>query len=719
MIKLKSASDINLLNKFTSDNRVLIIYEDKENLWYTLSCTSNSTGNALELANKAYECGQFAATDIEFVDDIHFASAPSYNDAKYTNQWNLTGEYGINLNNTHSITTGSEEITVAVIDNGFILNHPDMPLDASLSWDANSQTTPAKQYYYDGATANNHGIGVAGIIGANINNNIGIAGIAPGVKIMAISVRIEMTDTTDLTALTALRNAVEYAYDSGADVINNSWTTNIKHQSLNEVIENALTSGRNEKGCVVIFATGNDGLNISKMPYSENSDVISVGATIPDGFRWTGSNYSEHLDIVAPGSYIPTLSENPLYRNPEGTSFAAPHVAAVASLILSVNPQLSSNQVTEILSRTATKLPEYTFSMSGSYGSWDEEVGYGIVNCYDAVTLAQNYFNPDSYYNLIEFDYTGTNIFFKLNTTKDLTVIWDENGQEYSFIPAGSSDSIGHVYSGTGSKHIIIAEYSPDASTMTSSSAITEFDFITGSYASDINIKPCNNALEYVRITGGPGFTAQNVNISDLRDLKELFLVGLKNSNISITDCPALRTFGTSTQVWIPSTTGSMPMNPLDNGNTLDPNVVGGENVGKPTDDWPYIPEKVISPLSLSISGCSNITTLSLENVGFGPFSFTEMPNLHYVYLSSQLTRIVGAGGNASNPNYSGLYLSSAVSTLPQRQTSLSRGKIVVRAVNSTNTAYIPVTIATTHKNNIQNTCSSKNWDLVWDSGIN
>lgn len=75
----------------------------------------------------------------------------------------------------------------------------------------------------------------------------------------------------------------------------------------------------------------------------------------------------------------------------------------------------------------------------------------------------------------------------------------------------------------------------------------------------------------------------------------------------------------------------------------------------------------------------------------------------------------MGAGSNVSMPSTSGYFLSSAISTLPPRS-SLSRGKIVIRAVNTSNTAYIPASIGSGHKTNIGNTCELKNWTLVWDS---
>lgn len=73
MVKLKKASDLDELKQFAEEHSAIVLYGDEISLWYTLTCTSASEMNALELANKAYESGCFASTDVEFVDDIQFA----------------------------------------------------------------------------------------------------------------------------------------------------------------------------------------------------------------------------------------------------------------------------------------------------------------------------------------------------------------------------------------------------------------------------------------------------------------------------------------------------------------------------------------------------------------------------------------------------------------------------------------------------------------------
>lgn len=569
-----------------------------------------------------------------------------------------------------------------------------MPIDSELSWDANSQTSPARQYYYNNNTVNNHGIGVAGVIGAVPNNDKGVVGLAPGVNLMAISVRIEMHDSTDLTALNALKEAIDYANDSNADVINNSWTTNIMHPSLDEAISNALNEGRDGKGCIVVFSSGNDSLNISKMPYRDNAGVICVGATIADGFRWLGSNYSEHLDIVAPGSYIPTLGETPEYRYPDGTSFAAPHVSAVAGLILSVNPDLTRQQVSDIIEITARKLPDYTFSDTEgrTNGKWNQEVGYGLLNAMDAVSYAKGY------YSLASFEYSGQSISLTLTANEDIAVIWDWETEDITEIDVTSTTTrtIEHTYTTSGTRRIYIAEKIDfDTDTLSyNSTALAKFDLGTGEYASDFEFRPYNAALEYIRIIGGSNFVTQSVSIADLPALKDLYLVRMPNANVTIARCPLLLRFGSSREIWAGlSPTLPFPSFPLNSGleEPLDPDVVGDGSISQI--EWPSVPEPVVSINLLSISDCNNLRKISLENVNISSFDFSDFPNLEYVYLSSQSHRIVGGGSNILSPSCKGEFLVNTVSALPQR-TIPRIGRIAVRGVSNTNMLFEKVWIS-------------------------
>lgn len=333
------------------------------------------------------------------------------------------------------------------------------------------------------------------------------------------------------------------------------------------------------------------------------------------------------------------------------------------------------------------------------------------MNCYDAVTKAMSEFEVERCLELIAFDYSGTAVNLSLTASNNLVVIWDEDGMDYSFVPGGSSVNLSHTYSTSANKHVIIAEYLSEGATTTSSTALTRFELTTGNNASNIDIKSINSALEDIKIIGGANFALQNMTLDGLNALKELYLIQLKNAAVTVKNCGALTTLATSRHIWYHRDFNMLEQIDTE---TLNPYVVGDGA----SDEWPAVPEVQSSLMTLSITNCPLISTLSLENVGFINFSFNGLNKLSYVYLSSQSNRIVGAGNNYTNPSTYGYYLSSAISSLPSRS-SFAKGKIVIRAVNNSNTEFIPVSISPIQRDTIQNHCEDKSWTLVWDSGIN
>lgn len=385
-VKLKQESDITKLNIFAQKHKVSIVEKDLIMVgWYLLACTSKSTGNALEMANAAYESGEFSQTDVSFIDDIKPSVEPSlYNDPLFSNQWNLVNNtylgIDINFNLLHKITTGNPNVIVAVIDTGMQLDHPDMPI--SYGWDATSATSPAKLYIYDNNSWTNHGTGTSSLIVAKPNNNIDIVGIAPDVKLMPISVNFVGSKSSNNLAA-----AISYATPKGAAIISNSWSGKQPHSKINEAVRYALSSGRNGKGSVLVFSSGNESWNKDMYPHAMFPPIINVGNMTRSGKRSSSSNFGTHLDVVAPGTSIPTLAPNGNTGISDGTSFACPQVAAIAALVLSANPNLTVKQVADVIENSAQKLSGYNFTQTSgrNNGPWNVEVGYGLVDAFNSV----------------------------------------------------------------------------------------------------------------------------------------------------------------------------------------------------------------------------------------------------------------------------------------------------------------------------------------------
>lgn len=314
-------------------------------------------------------------------------------DTYYSQQYYLhkttPNDCDINVESAWTITTGSPSITVAVVDCGVEINHPDLTGSVLNGYTVdypNSLGEPVNDVY----NTKYHGTSVAGIIAAN-HNSIGVRGVAGGVKILPVNVvpgEYGYFGTEEEIA-----DAIRWAYPS-ADIINISWGTDSSYSEIYSAIEEAMYNGRNGKGCVVVAAAGNKG-NLYNVSYpARYSGVIAVGAVHKNGMIWDYSQTGSSLSLVAPsgapggqGDVVTTDRSAPKGMNPYsdynftfgGTSAAAPQVAGVAALMLSVNPNLTRTQIKEKLALTATDLGYYGF---------DSTYGYGLLNAYQAVLSA-------------------------------------------------------------------------------------------------------------------------------------------------------------------------------------------------------------------------------------------------------------------------------------------------------------------------------------------
>ena len=219
---------------------------------------------------------------------------------------------------------------------------------------------------------NGHGTAVAGIIGAQANNVIGIAGISPVAQIVPLRAFNANGVGTDAD----IAAAVLYAADNGIQVLNMSFGDVILSPLLRDVLHYA-----HEKNVVLVASSGNDGTSYPHYP-SDFSDVISVGSVSQDDVRSIFSSYSPSLALVAPGESIPTLTIGGGYTSSfSGTSAAAPHVSAVASLLISLDQSLGSNTANYI-PITPDEVRANILAGCEDLGDkgWDNYYGAGIVN---------------------------------------------------------------------------------------------------------------------------------------------------------------------------------------------------------------------------------------------------------------------------------------------------------------------------------------------------
>ena len=409
-VKLKSLADTVTLKQIAIEKKVSIHHQlEYIPEWFALHRNIHTPSDVVELSNQFFETQLFETVDPNFLFEIAIvepgpepclfggSNSNCASDEQFGNQWGLFNEENpntdINMCEAWGISTRANT-KIAIIDTGVQLDHTDLMNNITpQSFDANTNTSPSQVYTF-------HGTFVAGICGASNNNN-GIAGVAPNTKIISVSHPLN-GQQSDLTKCAKMGGGIWWAKDNNANIINNSWgiqTTNFSSSVLEDYITDVTNNGRGGKGCIVVFAAGNDGGTMRYPANNPNLNLLTVGASRPDGLKATFSSHGPTLDIVAPGVCVPSTTIGSLTTQDDGTSFAAPHVAGVAALMLSVNPCLTRQQVYDIIEQTAQKLSPaiyaYTTTPNKPNGTWNNKVGYGLLDAFAAVQMAQSMGSAD------------------------------------------------------------------------------------------------------------------------------------------------------------------------------------------------------------------------------------------------------------------------------------------------------------------------------------
>lgn len=282
----------------------------------------------------------------------------------------LKGVAGVDIKAEEAwqITSESPSVIVGVIDTGIDFSHEDLKDNAWINEaekngkpgvddDNNGYIDDIHGYDFINNTAkiiddHGHGTHVAGIIGAQGNNHVGIAGVNWNVKIMALKFLTKHGGGDLASAL----KAIDYAKKMGAHITNNSWGTG----QQSEILKNAIADA-GKKGILFVAAAGNDGVNLDNSPTypaAYNLDnIVSVAAIDARGSLATFSNYSLNLtDIAAPGQNIISCIPGDDYKSWSGTSMAAPFVTGVATLLLGREEKLTPLEIKNRLIASASPL---------------------------------------------------------------------------------------------------------------------------------------------------------------------------------------------------------------------------------------------------------------------------------------------------------------------------------------------------------------------------
>lgn len=464
--------DIRIQPVLSQYNDIVMFYEgDNE---YRIVCKTEE--QVTTIANQLYDPNYVVFSTPDFYSEI----GTCVNDQYFNEQWNLkntgqnNGTAGVDIKATEAwdflqkaIGEHGSNIKVAVIDDG-VEEHDDFYLGGGVN-----KVLPGYTANGDGTGRprpnNKHGECCAGIIAA-VHNDIGIAGISSNARIVPFRI---FKNNNKPFSNARIANAIKKSWDSfGCPINNNSWGGRNANDKITDAIRYVTTSGRDGKGCFAAFSSGNSYSNNSSVFYPGKLDyVMSVGAVDRNGHRLLYSCYGSELDIVAPSDSIVTTDRmgtygydnGNYYHYFNGTSAACPHVAGVAALMLSVNPNLTRAQMMDIIERTAQKVGGYSYQMQNNDPemTWNEQVGYGLIDAHKSVVNSYLFGQDISLTGPSELFWSPCNKNeYSLSITRpDLfTYVWSCSSN--MFIASSDQNHVNVIANGTGAGYIRVQLFS-------------------------------------------------------------------------------------------------------------------------------------------------------------------------------------------------------------------------------------------------------------------
>ncbi|QHT66810.1 S8 family serine peptidase [Rhodocytophaga rosea] len=392
MFSIKSGADSIQVHAFLKNNQSALteVIDLGDKKIYVAEV--NKGGSVFKVANGLFESGMVEYAEPDFTFTAHHDLTP--NDGFYGTQWFLhqISDADIDAPEAWDISTGSASVVVAVIDgNGFDLAHPDLAAKLFNSYDAvNDDNFP----WPENASAN-HGTPCAGLIGAATNNTTGVASVGFNVRVLPICMGFNASGGSFSTNSTIIaRAAARVVATPGVVAVSNSYSFGSSSfaASVEASYISMRTNSRGGLGAVILASTANDGLNNPTVYPASYSNVVGVGASTSTDTRASFSNYGNLVDVVAPGVNTYTVDRSGAdgysagpYTYFSGTSAACPVAAGVIGLMASVNTGANWATLMSYLLQSTDKVGGYVYTAGYSYGSWNNEMGYGRVNAFKAL----------------------------------------------------------------------------------------------------------------------------------------------------------------------------------------------------------------------------------------------------------------------------------------------------------------------------------------------
>ncbi|GAA3623197.1 S8 family serine peptidase [Flavivirga jejuensis] len=358
LMENKDKSIIDLAKDFKAkfpDNTYKVIYYDDVVKRMQIKLPKEERENLKQtipgLFEPKYELFVFDETLFE---NRHIPNDPAFNDPDKS--WYFKA---INAPKAWDLTLGVSDITIAIVDNGFSLRHPEFSNKIVMPYNV---WTHSKDVF---AQTVDHGTHVAGIALATIDNGKGNCGVAPNSRFMPVQV----ANSQNIMTTTSILDGVLYALYQGADVINISLNTEFegrlpeaKQQDLQnnhfkeeERLWKEIMKIANEHKAVIVIAAGNDNMLAGIDPMNRPKDFITVSAVdknLQKIHRAGFSNYGDFSTVSAPGVDIFSTVGSDKYTVMNGTSMAAPIVSGAVALIKSLNRNITAEEVICVIQST-------------------------------------------------------------------------------------------------------------------------------------------------------------------------------------------------------------------------------------------------------------------------------------------------------------------------------------------------------------------------------
>ncbi|MDX1653285.1 MAG: S8 family serine peptidase [Brumimicrobium sp.] len=324
--------------------------------------------NIFEMDNATKKLESHPSIEYAELKELHYTTLTP-NDPNFTtnNQWHL---FQIESENAWGISTGNANVVVAVTDNAINVDHPDLVNKMVAGRDvAENDSDPRPCGGNDGF----HGSHVSGIVGAETDNNLGVASIGWNVSIMPVKIG-RCSDG----ALIAGYEGIEWAANNGADVINMSWGGGGSSQYGQNICNYAWN-----QGCILIAAAGNNNQSTQFYPAAYNN-VVAVASTNQNDQKSSFSQYGSWIDISAPGSSILSTNQGTGYQTTSGTSMASPLVAGLVGLMKSHALNATNTDIINCLYSGADNIDAQN---SGYIG----QLGAGRINAHNSMVCASGF----------------------------------------------------------------------------------------------------------------------------------------------------------------------------------------------------------------------------------------------------------------------------------------------------------------------------------------